>query len=398
MSLTTLRRDHVQGSGAHGTSIPQPHLALLHGSMLLSGFGTVFLGPVLPALAANAHATDSGAGFFFTAQFVGAFFGGVTTSSRLWLSLIRGASGATLGFFFLGLAQHHASLLWDAIALMVLGFGVGQILTSTNLLASRRFATNRGAALAKVNFTWSLGALLGPFLLGNLLSFAALGTVFWGVSILFALACAAAVCNSIRTPHPDISLSAATRSQGLPATAFAYFAGLLLLYGGVETALSGWITTFGTRYGIGNLRTSSFTVTALWAGITAGRALTPALLKKLGERGLLITALAAAATLVAIVSMARGEAAIITLAALLGLALAPWFPLVLAAMLGENATATQTGTVIAVSGIGAALLPLLVGEVSRAANSLRVALLVPFCGLMILLALSLRRGRNLHSS
>src|SRR6187402_654177 len=84
--------DHLSGERATASAQTpaeiaagaSPNLALLHLCMLLAGFGTVFLGPTLPVLAANAHASDSGSGLFFTAQFVGAFFGGVTTSSRLW--------------------------------------------------------------------------------------------------------------------------------------------------------------------------------------------------------------------------------------------------------------------------------------------------------------------------
>ncbi len=377
--------------------VAQPHIFLLHGCMLLSGFGTVFLGPVLPALITSAQTTDRGGGFFFTAQFLGAFLGGVTTTNRLWRSLIRGTAAASLGFLFLGLGiRQHATVFTYAAALVILGFGVGQMLTSTNLLASRRFPGSRGAALAKVNFTWSLGALLGPFLLSSLLSYTALATVLSAAAVFFALACAAAVWNSISGQRRDARTSITQQSPGLSRTTFAYFACLLLLYGGVETSLSGWITTFGTRYSSGTLRTSSLAVTALWSGITAGRAVTPALLKKISDRHLLTAALAGAAVFVALLSQASGAIVIIASALLLGLALAPWFPLVLAGMLGEAATATQAGTVIAVSGIGAALLPLLVGELSHAAHSLRSALFVPFSGLLVLLALSFRSGRNLH--
>ncbi len=361
--------------------------------MLLSGFGTVFLGPVLPALTAIAHATDSGSGVFFFAQFTGAFVGGITTSRHLWRSLLRGSVAAALGFFALGVCTlRGAALLVDLPALILLGFGVGQMLTSTNLLTARRFADRRSATLAAVNFTWSLGALLGPFLLGTLLSYARLGSILLGVGLCFAAALGSAALNS----RPSQTVKAPSEHGALDITklnhpAFLYFALLLLLYGGVETSLSGWLTTFGTRYGVGTLRASSLCVTGLWAGITAGRGLTPTLLKRMEEGTLLYTALAAASLLTAVLARATGPVMIVALASLLGLALAPWFPLVLATFLAEGATATQAGSIIAVSGIGAACLPLLVGAVSRWAHSLRVALFVPFAGLVILLLCSLLR-------
>jgi FHS family glucose/mannose:H+ symporter-like MFS transporter len=369
-----------------------PHLALLHGSMLLSGFGTIFLGPVLPALAAAAHATDSGSGLFFTAQFLGAFVGGITTSSRLWFSLIRGSAAAALGFALLSIAaRQHASLPWDAAALLPLGFGVGQMLTSLNLLASRRFPTGRGAALSLVNFSWSLGAVAAPFALGSLLPSVALPTLLLCAAAAFAVACLMAVINA-RQGGPEPAAEKRSATRGLPTAAFVYFAALLVLYGGVETSLSGWVTTFGTRYGNGALGSSALGATALWVGITGGRALAPLLLRWLPERALLISTLAAATALVAVLSQSHGAVMIVVTAGLLGVALAPWFPLVLSAMLTEGAGAGEVGTIIAVSGLGAAALPLLLGIVSRSTGSLRIALLVPLMGLVALLALSFRRA------
>lgn len=381
--------------GAHDSSPVSPNLALLHGGMLLSGFGTVFLGPTLPVLAANAHASDSGSGLFFTAQFIGAFFGGITTSRHLWRSLLRGSAAAALGFFALGLCvRRHAPAMWDAAALLPLGFGVGQMLTSLNLLASRRFAAHRGAALSLVNFSWSLGAVLAPFVLGTLLLSLPLGTLLMCVAGLFAMALAATLWNGKRSDGLERTASGASGGKALPLRTFAYFASLLLLYGGVETSLSGWITTFGTRYGSGALRSSALGATALWIGITAGRALAPLVLRTVRERTLLTAALGCAAALTAALSQAHGSAAILVLSALLGLSLAPWFPLVLSAMLGEGAAAAQVGTIIAVSGLGAGALPLLVGAISRSSGSLRLALLVPLGGLIVLLFLSLRRVKS----
>ncbi|AFL87677.1 fucose permease [Terriglobus roseus DSM 18391] len=392
----TTASDQTSAEIAAGAS---PNLALLHVCMLLAGFGTVFLGPTLPVLAASAHASDSGSGLFFTAQFVGAFFGGVTTSSRLWFSLIRGSAAATFGFALLGAcALLHASLLWDAAALLPLGFGVGQMLTAVNLLASQRFATSRGSALSLVNLSWSLGAVCAPFLLGSLLPHVRLGALLVCAAAIFASACLASIVNARGFGPARVAMARGAIRRGLPKVAFVYFGFLLLLYGGVETCIGGWITTFGTRYGSGALQISALGESALWIGITSGRALAPLLLKVMRERTLLISTLLTATALTAMLSRANGAAAITLIAGLLGVALAPWFPLVLSAMLGEGAAAGEVGTIIAVSGIGAATLPLLLGTVSRASGSLRIALLVPLCGLLLLFALSFRRSEPLPAT
>ncbi|MEZ2346004.1 sugar MFS transporter [Terriglobus sp. RCC_193] len=367
---------------------PEPSPFLFHAAMLLSGFGTVFLGPVLPALAASAHTTDSGSGLFFTAQFIGAFFGGITTSHRLFFCLVRGLSAATAGFLLLALcAGLHAGVFWDAAALVPLGFGVGQMLTSVNLLAAQRYQEQRSSALSLINFTWSLGAVTAPFLLGSILSSASLMTVLGVVTILFVVVLTWAAW-SVRGGLLQEQQQTRHTESHLPRTAFLSFAAMLLLYGGVETCLSGWITTFGTRYGNATLRISTLGATALWIGITGGRALAPLLLKFLRERIFLIATLSAAMAMVALLSRSSGAASITLLSALLGLSLAAWFPLVLSSMLNRGASARETGIIIALSGIGAAILPLLLGVVSRSTGSLRTALAIPFTGLVLLILLA----------
>lgn len=389
-------RNHstVDGPTRAELAFPAASPILLHASMLLSGFGTVFLGPVLPALAAGSHTSDSGSGLFFTAQFVGAFLGGVTTSKHLWRSLLLGSGGAALGFLLLALCvARQASLQWHLVALLPLGFGVGQMLTSTNLLAAHRYILHRGSALALVNFSWSLGAVVAPVLLGYVLVSTRLSHILSSAALLFGLVFTGAALNASFGAQAD-AMTPQQNSPGatLPWHAFVFFGALLLLYGGVETSLSGWITTFTTRYGTQATRGVAMGTAALWIGITAGRAGAPLLLRRVRESTLLHTTLISASVLTALLSVSRGSPIIVATCLLLGLSLAPWFPLVLSAMLAEGAAAGQVGTIIALSGIGAATIPLLVGVVSRSAGSLRVALAVPLAGLLGLLAMSMVRA------
>ena len=60
-------------------------------------------------------------------------------------------------------------LAMACVGLFVGGFGLGQIITSTNILAGRRYTEHRGSALALLNFSWSFGAMLSPLLAAWLL-------------------------------------------------------------------------------------------------------------------------------------------------------------------------------------------------------------------------------------
>ena len=73
---------------------------------------------------------------------------------------------------------------------------------------------------------------------------------------------------------------------------------------------------------------------------------------------------------------------------LLGLALAPFFPTTFALLIKRRPTAREAGFVLAVSGLGAALFPWLMGVVSTHTGSLRTAMIVPLLLAITLLALA----------
>jgi fucose permease len=74
---------------------------------------------------------------------------------------------------------------------------------------------------------------------------------------------------------------------------------------------------------------------------------------------------------------------------LLGLSLAPFFPTTFALLMKLRPTAREAGFILAVSGLGAALFPWLMGFVSTESGSLRVAMSVPLALGLILLVLSI---------
>jgi FHS family glucose/mannose:H+ symporter-like MFS transporter len=174
----------------------------------------------------------------------------------------------------------------------------------------------------------------------------------------------------------------------LSGRVYLYFAGLLVLYGGLETCLSGWLTTFALRYGDKTLVVSEYTTLLLWMSLTVGRAGSSALMLRVGEKtmqrwGLLLSALFTAG-----LAMARSAVTIASFAVLLGLSLAPFFPATFALLMADRPTARQAGIVLAVSGLGAAALPWMMGVVSTRTGSLQVALALPFAAAIGLLAMS----------
>jgi MFS transporter, FHS family, glucose/mannose:H+ symporter len=342
---------------------------------------------------------DSQSGLLMMAKFCGAFLGGVSVSGKLRRSLLVGLSAGAAGFGTFALAP---TMSVGCVGLFVGGFGLGQIITSINILAGRRFTAQRGSALALLNFSFSLGAMLSALLAAWLLPrFALRGLLvcFAGTFLLGGIG----LLLQMRRDGSSFGLSVETSSVpeefeipaegaqggGIGGRVYLYFAGLLFLYGGLETCLSGWLTTFALRYGDKALVVSEYTTLLLWMSLTVGRAGAAAVMLRAGERTVQRWGLGLAAVFTAGLAMAHSAATIAGFAVLLGLSLAPFFPATFALLMAERPAARQAGIVLAVSGLGAATLPWLMGVVSTRTGSLQMALALPFAAAVGLLGMAM---------
>lgn len=373
-----------------GTTKLAPSLGLMHYALLLAGLGTALLGPILPVLATQWRLTDSQSGVLMLAKFCGAFLGGVTVSKDLKRSLLVGLVAGAAGFWCFAVAQ---DVVVGAGTLFVAGFGIGQIITSTNILAGRRFTKHRGSALSLLNFSFSLGAMLSALLAAWMLPHHSLPNLMKWFAVAFALATCGLLAES-RGASEEIAWAATeTRSEtstkkGLSTRTYLYFAGLLFLYGGLETCLSGWLTTFALRYGSKTLVISEYITLLLWMSLTVGRALASAVMLRVGERKVQRWGLALTAAFTTALAFSHSSVLIAACSVMLGLSLAPFFPSTWALLMVERPTAREAGIVLAVSGLGAAALPWMMGVVSTGAGSLQVALALPLGAALALLVIS----------
>lgn len=367
-----------------------PSTPLLHLAMMLTGLATALLGPILPLLSSHnrLNLSDQQSGLLLLAQFCGSFSGGLTVSKYLRRSLVRGLAAGGIGFCVFGIAT---TLPIACVGLLIGGWGTGQVITAGNVVAGRRYSARRGSALALLNFTWSFGAMLSPMLTawltpqfelrGLLLSFAGLHLIVL-----------AGVLVQLKGQAPDIASNSDTGAGGessLSLRLYIYFAALLFFYGGVETCLSGWLTTFALRYGDKTLAISEYTTLMLWASLTVGRAISSALLLRVGERALQRAGLVLTAICILALANAHGGLAIAIFSIVLGMSLSPFFPATFSLLMQDRPSARQAGVVLCLSGLGAAILPSLMGVVSTHSGSLQLALAIPLAAAVILLGMSL---------
>lgn len=370
---------------------PIPSATMMHFAFILTGLGTAMLGPLLPLLTKQWHLLDEQSGLLLFSQFCGSFLGGATMSWRLKRGLLLGIVASAAGVFIFALSP---TLTVACPALFLTGFGLGHSLTAVNILAGQRYTEKRASALSLLNFFWSFGAMLAPLLSGWLTPHLALRTLLLSLAFLFAV-CALGLLVEMRGGFQDVrvtgSPTSSDRGSGLSPETFVFFMGMLFLYGGLETSLSGWLTTYAFRYGDKTLVVSQYTTLLLWMSLTTGRMGSAALLRRLRETLLWRTALSVTVLLTGILALAHTTVSIALVTILLGLSLSPWFPVTLSLLMGERPRARQAGVVIAVSGLGAASLPWIMGVLSTRTGSLQRALVIPCSAAILLLAMSLVR-------
>ncbi len=365
-----------------------PSVPLLHLSMMLTGLATALLGPILPLIAHHWQLQDQQSGLLMLAQFCGSCTGGLTVQKRLRRSVTFGLTAGFLGFMGFALAP---GLPLACIGLYIGGWGTGQVITANNIIAGRRYSAHRGSALALLNFTWSFGAMLSPLLAAWLTPHFALRSLLFNFAALHAVALTW-VLIELRGKSAEIvseSDSKNATASSLALGAVLYFAAMLFFYGGVETCLAGWLTTFALRYGDKNLVLSEYTTLVLWASLTVGRALSSALMLRIGERPLQRAGLVTTALCTIGLATSHGTTTIAVYAVLLGLSLAPFFPATFSILMGDRPSARQAGIVLCMSGLGAAFLPALMGVVSTHYGSLQLALVTPLVAAAVLLGMSL---------
>jgi fucose permease len=163
---------------------------------------------------------------------------------------------------------------------------------------------------------------------------------------------------------------------------------------GVETALSGWLTTYSHRADAKGEGAAALSTSIFWLGMVLGRLMfSTRLLAMIGRRRVLQTALWGAAASVALLVVAHNPASIRLAAGLAGLCIGPLYPLLLSFLLERS----PHGWVFCVAGIGSALLPWFTGLLSAHYGSLRYGLIAP-CGAALLMIVLFSMSRRLAPS
>jgi fucose permease len=369
----------------------------IYGGFALTGVVTTLLGPILPLLSARWGLSDNQAGYLFAAQFVGATVG-VLLSGPLALRVgsIRSIA-AGFGLIAAGVGTLAAAgWPWGLMGVFGYGLGLGVAIPTTNLLVSEANPPRAAAALSILNMVWGAGAVVCPLAaaavirVGGLhLMLAGLAVVFVGLALPLASARPAPPAAPVDQP-PSLTCSLWSHPS-LPLVGALFF-----LYVGTENTLSGWAASYARRLSVQPGTPWVLAPAFFWAALLLGRALAPAILRRIPEVGLACGGLVVTALGVTVLLAARNLAGVFAGVSAAGLGLAPVFPITIAMLSHRfgSLASRVAGGMFALAGLGGATLPWLVGFLSNQVKSLRIGLGVPLVTSLTMLILHWRVGRG----
>ena len=324
-------------------------------------------GPLLPGLQRSFGVATSDVGLVFAAHGLGALTGIFLPSfiraravANRWLSIAT-------AMLLVGAAAISVAPTWYTIltAAFVLALGFGIHVVRLNSLFVAGFGS-RGMTMSQlINAAFSVGAIVGPLVVGLLGEPST--RVFGGVAVLALLLLPvnvmadrkgrkvplAALFNEAKTSRPP-------GSHLQSRTLLCAFVALMCFASGAENSISGWTTTLAIASGYTFASAANFT--ALFFGsILIGRLLAAAFGHRVKPAFLVLGGISCIAVLLTIASLTHGAPFALALA---GLATAPIFSATLI-WLGAALPISAHANAFVIGGalLGAAFFPPLVGRV-----------------------------------
>jgi MFS transporter, FHS family, glucose/mannose:H+ symporter len=365
--------------------------AVVHAGFAVTGVITTMLGPLLPVLINRWSLSDARAGLFFSAQYFAALTGALTLSALLvWrgykIVLVTGFALMAVGVSGLLLGNHTMGL----IATGTYGYGLGLILSSTNLWVAEIAGSRRAAAISIVNVAWGLGAIACPALVAYAQKASAVPAMLAGVG---ALAGATAVTLAAMNVEPVSE----TIADGTPPPAFLPIRKIIaiplgvffFLYVGCEGSVGGWTAALAKRMGTSPGNMWALAPMFFWGGLLVGRVFVPVILRRFKEQNLLAAGLIVGAIgNFALVEVRTFQTAAVC-GVVIGLGFSSVYPILVSSLVrifGERAKRVAS-IMFPLASLGGASMPWLVGVVSTHAGGLRAGLMIPLAGVVMMVAL-----------
>lgn len=321
---------------------------------------------------------------------VSAFLAGVLPSRiGLKATALLLCAGFTAGYALMGLGG-WVPLLFACFALI--GLAKGCAINVCTILVGNN-VDDRTRGLNAMHSCYACGALLCPFVVaaagrlgpaGPMVALSACGAAMW---LAFAAAPGVLAGRRPGAAPPDWSFCRSRRFWLLTALVFCQ--------NGAETSVTGWLVTYFSDQGILSEAVSPYTVTLLWGATMAGR-LYLAFVRPPKDPSLAMMAMGLGCTVFYGGLMLAG-AQVPALLLLLGfsLSIAGMNPTAVACA-GRMTSVTSLGVMLPTAGLGAIVMPWVIGLVADAAGlwAGMACNLAPCVGMLLFAALVRREERS----
>ena len=326
---------------------------------------------MLPSLATRFHLTDSASGLLFLLYFGGTSIGAL---------LCRGGYARMMTIGFAAMVCTCAAVAWSprpllAPVFLLLGISVGIPMSAVTLFVGRRFPERCAAHLTFLNFSWSIGALAAPLIGARIL----VHHNYPAAYILFAIASAAAsiACGMVLRDDPEpINKSSETGTTAAASYLIAIFAFSAFLQVGIENTAAAWLPSYALRTAGSGIVLAAASSSFYWAGFLLSRGVTSLILLRTAPTWVFRVCLAlgfvSSVLLIFLPSVAGRSLAMF----LLGVALAPTYPLVLAGFFARAKRTADSRWILFTAGFGGSIVPWVAGYISAHTGSLRTGMLI----------------------
>ncbi len=354
-------------------------LTVLHPAFALTGVLHAISGPLLPSLAFTFHLDDRQSGLLFLLYFGGTSLGALLCRNHYARAIAIGFGAVSALCLFVASAAWPLLLL----AFFLFGVGVGVPMTAVSLFVGRAFPQSRASVLTLLSFTWSAGALLAPLLAARVLMHHGYRVAY--VALAFAAVIAAVLCAFFLRDMPEAPAASFAGSRLADLRLILLFAFAVFLEVGVENTSAAWLSTYALRTAHKGAVFAAASTSLYWAGFLVARGLASLLLVRIDARRLFQWTVALALISATALAIAPSLALRNTAMFLLGVGLAPVFPLLISQFFSLARHTSQSRWVLASAGFGGSVVPWLAGWVSSASGTIRAGVLVIPAALLLML-------------
>jgi MFS transporter, FHS family, Na+ dependent glucose transporter 1 len=334
------------------------------------GLDAAILGPTLPALASQTTSKLGEMGLVFLVGSIGYTLGtiiGGRVFDRLPGHPVLGIAQlfAAALIFFIPLA----SSLWVLLVILVCkGFAEGFVNTGANALLVWTHGEKVAPFMNGLHFFFGLGAFLSPLLVAQVVGVAGgYRYAYWALAAIAALV-GLRMLTMAGSPHPAQAHNQATEQNPRGPVPYALVISAMLFlffYVGAEITFGGWVYTYAFTLNLASAAGAAYLTSAFWAAFTVGRLLSIPAAIRFTPKQVILTALIACLSILALGIVFSGSSATLWLMAIgLGFCMAPIWPTGFT-LAGQSIAMTGkvTGVILLGDSFGGMVLPTVVGKV-----------------------------------